>query len=102
MPACRPNDLIIIDCKVLRLLIFPKRTREKIEYELPDEQAGFRRGRMLVDLKVIVEKTIGMGVHAFVVFIDYSKAFYSISQVGLQIFEMLSEMGFPKHLVALE
>ena len=32
-------------------------------------------------------------------FIDYSKAFDSISQV--QMFEILSEMGFPKHLVAL-
>ena len=33
------------------------------------------------------------------VVIDYSKAFDSISQV--QMFEILSEMGFPKHLVAL-
>ena len=40
-----------------------------------------------------------MDVQAFVVFIDYSKAFHSISKV--QMFEILSEMGFPKHLVAL-
>ena len=33
--------------------------------------------------------------------IDYSKAFDTISQVGLQMFEILSEVGFPKHLVAL-
>ena len=32
-------------------------------------------------------------------FIDYSKAFSSISQV--QMFEILSEIGFPKNLVAL-
>ena len=32
-------------------------------------------------------------------FIDYSKAFNSISHV--QIFEILSEMGFPKQLFAL-
>ena len=31
-------------------------------------------------------------------FIDYSEAFESISQV--QMFEVLSEIGFPKHLVA--
>ena len=88
--------------KVL-LIILLKRMREKIEYELPDEQAGFRRGRstadMLVALQVLIEKTIEMDGQAFVVFIDYSKAFDSISQV--QMFEILTEMGFPKHLVAL-
>ena len=56
------------------LVIFLKRMREKIEYELRDEQAGFRRGRstadMLVDLQVLIEKMIEMDGHAFVVFID--------------------------------
>ena len=33
------------------------------------------------------------------VFVDYSKAFDGISQV--QMFEILSEMGFPKQLFAL-
>ena len=40
-----------------------------------------------------------MDGQAFVVLIDYSKAFDNISQV--QMFEILTEMGFPKHLVAL-
>ena len=77
--------------------------REKIEYELPEEQAGFRSGRstadMLVAIQVLIEKTIEMDGQTFVVFIDYSKALDSISQV--QMFEILSEMGFPKHLVVL-
>ena len=85
------------------LIILLKRVRENIEYELPDEQAGFRRGRstadMLVALQVLIEKTLEIDGQAFVVFIDYSKAFDSISQV--QMFEILSEMGSPKHLVAL-
>ena len=34
-----------------------------------------------------------------VVLIDYGKAFNNISQV--QMFEILSEMGFPEHLFAL-
>ena len=61
--------------------------RERIEYQLPDEQAGFRRGRstadMVVALQVLIEKTIEMGGQAFVVFIDYSEAFDSISQVHI-------------------
>ena len=54
---------------------------------------------MLVALQVIIEKTIEMDGQAFVVFIDYSKAFDIIRQV--QMFQILSEMGFPKHIVAL-
>ena len=40
-----------------------------------------------------------MNGQAFVVFNDYSKALDSISQV--QMFEILPDMGFAKHLVAL-
>ena len=88
--------------KVL-LIIILKRMRVKIEQELPDEQAGFRRGRgtadMLVALQILIEKTLEVDGQAFIVFIDYSKAFDSISQT--QLFDILSEMGFPKHLVSL-
>ena len=48
--------------------------REKIEYELSGAQACLRSGRstadMLVALQVLIEKTIEMDGHAFVVFID--------------------------------
>ena len=68
--------------KVL-LIILIKRMTEKIEYGLIDEQAGFRRGRsttdMLVALQVLIEKKIEMDGQAVLVFIDYSKAFDSIS-----------------------
>ena len=88
--------------KVL-LIIILKRMRVKIEQELPNEQAGFRRGRgtadMLVALQILIEKTLEVDGQAFIVFIDYSKAFDSISQT--QLFDILSEMGFPKHLVSL-
>ena len=44
------------------LIILLKRMRENIEYELSDEQAGFRRGRstadMLVAIQILIEKTI--------------------------------------------
>ena len=75
---------------------------EKMEYELPDEQAIFRPGRswptadVLVTLQVLVEKMIEM---VFVAFIDYSKAFDSTIQV--QMFQILSEMSCTKYIVAL-
>ena len=70
--------------------------RENIEYELPDKLAGFRSGcstaDMLVAIQVLIEKTIEIDGQAFVVFIDYSQ---------VQMLEILSEIGFPKHLVGL-
>ena len=42
---------------------------------------------------------IALSSDNIIVFIDYRKAFDSISQV--QMFEILTEMAFPKHLVAL-
>ena len=54
---------------------------------------------MLVLLQILLEKKIEMDGQAFVVFIYYRKTFDSI--IHVQMFEILSDMGFPKHLVAL-
>ena len=87
------------------LQILLNRMRKNIEMELPDEQAGFRPGRgrptadMMVIIQVLIEKVMGIGCQALVTFIDYSKAFDSISHV--QLFYIMLELGFPKHIVAL-
>ena len=77
--------------------------RKKIEMELIDEQAGFRPGRgtanMLVIIQVITEKIMGIGGQALITFNDYSKAFDDISHV--QLFDIMLELGFPEHIVAL-
>lgn len=54
---------------------------------------------MLVCLQVLLEKVIAMNQQAFIMFIDYSKAFDSVSHNKL--FSIFLEMGFPKHLVTL-
>ena len=73
------------------------------ENEQPDEQAGFRRGRgtadMLCCIQNVIEKTLLMSERTFIVFIDYSKAFDSVSHI--QMFNLLNDMGFPRHIVAL-
>ena len=75
----------------------------KINAELPDEQAGFRRGRgtsdMLVLLQSIIEKVASTNSEAYITFIDYSKAFDSVSHV--QLFNVMHKMGFPVHIVSL-
>ena len=54
---------------------------------------------MLVCLQVLLEKIIAIDEKVFIMFIDYSKAFDSVSHCKL--FGAFLEMGFPKHLVAL-
>ena len=64
---------------------------------------GFRPGRstadMLVIIQVLIEKVMGIGGQALITFIDYSKAFDSISHV--QLFDIMLELGCPEHIVAL-
>ena len=94
--------LISQGSKIL-LIILLNRLRKKFENELPDEQAGFRRGRgtadMLCCIQNVIEKTLIMSERTFIVFIDYSKAFDSVSHI--QMFDILNDMGFPRHIVAL-
>ena len=98
----RTIALISHASKIL-LQILLNRMRKKIEMELPDEQARFRPGRgttdMLVIIQVLIEKVMGIGGQALVTFIDYSKAFDNISHV--QLFDIMLELGFPEHIVAL-
>ena len=78
---------IISHVSKILLQILLNRMRKKIEMELPDEQAGFRPGRgtadMLDIIQVLIEKVMGIGGQALITFIDYSKAFDSISHVQL-------------------
>ncbi|PIK60305.1 hypothetical protein BSL78_02801 [Apostichopus japonicus] len=54
---------------------------------------------MLVCLQILIEKILAIDEKVFIMFIDYSKAFDSVSRVKL--FTVMIEMGFPTHLVSL-
>ena len=98
----RTIALISHTSKIL-LLIIVNRLKRKLEFEQPEEQAAYRKGRgtrdMLVCLQVLIEKIIAIDGKVFIMFIDYSKTFDSVSHCKL--FEAFLEMGFPKHLVTL-
>ena len=90
------------DASQILLTILLNRIRQKFENELPDEQAGFRRGRgtadMLCCIQNVIEKTLLNSERTFIVSIDYIKAFDSGSHI--QMFNTLNAMGFPRHIVA--
>ena len=71
--------------------------------ELPDVEAGFRKGRgtrdQIVNFCWIMEKAREFQVNIYSCFIDYAKAFDCVDHNKL--WKILKEMGIPDHLTCL-
>ena len=68
--------------------------------ELPDVQAGFRKGRgtrdQIANIRWIIEKAKEFQKNIYFCFIDYAKAFYCVDHNKL--WKILKEMGIPDPL----
>ena len=71
--------------------------------ELPDVQAGFRKGRetrgQIANICWIINKARELQKNIYFCFIDYAKAFASVDHN--QLWKILKEMGIPDHLTCL-
>ena len=71
--------------------------------ELPDIQAGFRKGRgtreQIVNFCLIIEKAREFQKNIYFCFIDYAKAFDFVDHKKL--WKILKDMGIPDHLTCL-
>ena len=71
--------------------------------ELPDVQAGFRKGRgtrdQIANIHWIMEKAREIQKNIYFCFIDYAKAFDCVDHN--QLWKILKEMGIPDHLTCL-
>ena len=71
--------------------------------ELPDVQAGFRKGRgtrdQIANIRLIIEKAREFKKNIYVCFIDYAKAFDCVDHNKL--WKILQEMALPDHLTCL-
>ena len=71
--------------------------------ELPDVQAGFRKGRgtrdQIANIRWIMEKAREFQKNIYFCFIDYAKAFDCVDHNKL--WKILKEMGIPDHLIYL-
>ena len=69
--------------------------------ELPDIQAGFRKGRgtrdQLANIHSIIKKAREFQKNIYFCFIDYDKAFDCVDHNKL--WKILKEMGIPDHLI---
>ena len=85
------------------LKIFQVRLQQYVNCELPDVQAGFRRGRgtrdQIANIRWIIEKAKEFQKNIYFCFIDYSKASDCVGHHRL--WKILKEMGMPNHLTCL-
>ena len=83
--------------------ILQARLQQYMNRELPDVQAGFRKGRGTKDqtanLCWIIEKAREFQKNIYFCFIDYAKAFDCVDHKKL--WKILQEMGIPDHLTCL-
>ena len=75
----------------------------KVNCELPDVQAGFRKGRetrdQIANIHWIITKAKEFQKNVYFCFIDNAKAFDSVDHNKL--WKILQEMGIPDHLTCL-
>ena len=83
--------------------IFQARLQQYVNHELPDVQAGFRKGRgardQIGNICWIIEKAREFQKNIYLCFIDYVKAFDCVDHNKL--WKILQEMGISDHLTHL-
>ena len=79
------------------------RLQQYVNHELPDVQAGFRKGRgtrdQIANICWIIEKAKEYQKNIYFYFIDYAKTFDCVDHKKL--WKILKEMGIPDHLICL-
>ena len=85
------------------LKILQVRLQQYMNRELPDVQAGFRKGRgtrdQIAHICWIIEKAREFQKSIYFCFIEYNKAFDCVDHNKL--WKILKEMGIPDHLTCL-
>jgi len=83
--------------------ILQARLQQYVNCELPDVQAGFRKGREIIDqianIHCIIKKAREFQKNIYVCFIDYAKAFDCVDHKKL--WKILKDLGIPDHLFCL-
>ena len=87
----------------IMLKILQARLQQYMNRELPNVQAGFRKGRgtrdQIANIHWIIEKAREFQKNIYFCFIDYAKAFDCVDHNKL--WKILKEMGIPDHITCL-
>ena len=94
---------LISHASKVRLKILQARLQQYVNYELPDIQAGFRKGRgirdQIANICWIIKKAREFQKNIYFCFIDYAKVFDCVDHN--KWWKILNEMGIPDHLTCL-
>ena len=94
---------LISHASKVMLKILQAKLQQYVNWELPDVQAGFRKGRgtrdQIANICWITEKGREFQNNIHFCFIDYAKAFDCVDHNKL--WKILKEMGMPDHLTCL-
>ena len=85
------------------LKVLQTRLQQYVNHELPDVQAGFRKGRgtrdQIANIRWVIEKAREFQKNIYFCFIDYAKAFDCVDHN--QLWKILKEMEIPDHVTCL-
>lgn len=99
----RGISLLSIAGKILARIIINRLTKHITEHVTPESQCGFRASRgttdMLFAARQIQEKCVEQKKELFVVFVDLTKAFDSVSREGL--WKILGKAGCPPKITKI-
>ena len=94
---------LISHASKVMLKILQARLQQFMSHELPDVQAGFRKGRgtrdQIANICWIIQKATEFQINIYLCFIDYAKAFDHVDHNKL--WKILKEMEMPDHLICL-
>ena len=94
---------LISQASKVMLKILQAMLQQYMNHELPDVQAGFRKGRgtrdQLANIHWNIEKAREVQKNIYFCFIDYTRAFDCVDHSKL--WKILKEMGIPDHLTCL-
>ena len=97
-----PHIALIPHASKVMLKILQARLQQYVNRELPDVQAGFRKGRgtrdQIANIRWLMEKAREFQENIYFCFIDYSKAFDCVDYHKLC---KIQELGIPDHLTCL-
>ena len=98
-----PHNCTHLTLSRVMLKILQARLQQYMNWELPDVQAGFRKGRgtrdQIANICWIIEKAREFQKNIYFCFIDYAKAFDCVDHNKL--WKILKEMGIQDHLTCL-
>ena len=98
-----PHNCLISHASKVMLKILQARLQKYVNRELPDVQAGFRKGRgtrdQIANIHSIMEKAREFQKNIYFCFIDYAKAFDCVDHNKL--WTILKELEIPDHLNCL-